>query len=61
MKRLNSNDSKDDPKSWGKEKLEAKIDKLQETFNKEIEYFKFKQAEMQNTITEKNSLEGTKS
>ena len=35
MKRLNSNDSKDDPKSWGKEKLEAKIDKLQETFNKE--------------------------
>ena len=40
MKRLNSNDSKDDPKSWGKEKLEAKIDKLQETFNKEIRVFK---------------------
>ena len=32
-------------------KLEAKIDKLQETLNEEIEDLKIKQAEMQNTIT----------
>ena len=42
-------------------RLEAKIDKLQETLNKEIEDLKIKQAEMQNTITEINSLEGTNS
>ena len=43
-------------------KLEANIDKLQETLNKEIEDSKFKRVEMQNTITEiKNSLEGTNS
>ena len=42
-------------------KLEAKIDKLQETLSKENR-IKIKQAEMQNTITEiKNSLEGTNS
>ena len=41
-------------------KLEAKIDKLQETLSKEIEDLKIKQAEMQHIITEiKNSLEGT--
>ena len=40
-------------------KLEAKIDKLQETLNKEIEDLRIKHVEMQNTITEiKNSLEG---
>ena len=33
-------------------KLEAKIDKLQETLSKEIEDLRIKQAEMQNTITE---------
>ena len=33
-------------------KLEAKIDKLQETMNKEIRDLKLKQAETQNTITE---------
>ena len=32
-------------------KLETKIDNLQETMNKEIENLKVKQAEMQNTIT----------
>ena len=43
-------------------KLEAKIDKLQETLNKEIEYLRIKQVEVQNTINEiKNSLEGTNS
>ena len=36
----------------GKKKLEAKIDKLQETFNKEAEDLKIKQAEMKNTTTE---------
>ena len=33
-------------------KLEAKIDNLQETMSKEIQDLKLKQAEMQNTITE---------
>ena len=41
-------------------KLEAKMDNLQETLSKEIQDIKLKQEEMQNTITEiKNSLEGT--
>ena len=39
-------------------KLEAKMDNLQETLTKEIQDIKLKQEEMQNTITEiKNSLE----
>ena len=43
-----------------KKNLEAKINKLQGTFNKEIEVWDIKQAEMQNTFTEiKTSLEGT--
>ena len=33
-------------------KLEAKIDNLQQTLRKEIQGLKLKQAEMQNTITE---------
>ena len=33
-------------------KLEAKIDKLQETMSKEIEDLRIKLAEMQNAITE---------
>ena len=33
-------------------KLETKIDNLQETLSKEIQDLKLKQAEMQNTITE---------
>ena len=38
-------------------KLQAKIDKLQETLSKEIQDLRTKQAEMQNIITEiKNSL-----
>ena len=42
-------------------KPETKIDRLQETLNKEREDLKIKQAEMQNIVTEiKNSLEGTK-
>ena len=39
-------------------KLEAKMDNLQETLSKEIQAIKLKQEEMQNTITEiRNSLE----
>ena len=34
-------------------KLQTKIDKLQQTISKEIQDLKFKQAELQNTITEK--------
>ena len=46
--------------TWNK--LEAKVDNLQETLSKEIQDLKLKQAEMQNTITEiKNSLEATNS
>ena len=43
-------------------KLEAKMDNLQETLSKEIQDIKLKQEEMQNTIIEiKNSLEATNS
>ena len=43
-------------------KLEAKMDNLQETLSKEIEDIKHKQEEMKNTITEiKNSLEAANS
>ena len=39
-------------------KLEAKMDNLQETLSKDIQDIKLKQEEMQNTMTEiKNSLE----
>ena len=43
-------------------KLEAKMDNLQETLTKEIQDKKLKQEEMQNTITEiKHSLEAANS
>ena len=43
-------------------KLEAKMDNLQETLTKEIQDIKLKQEEMQNTITEiKNSLDAANS
>ena len=43
-------------------KLEAKMDNLQETLTKEIQVIKLKQEEMQHTITErKNSLEAANS
>jgi len=43
-------------------KLETRIDILQQTLSKEVQDLKLKQAEMQNTITEiKNSLEATNS
>ena len=43
-------------------KLEAKMDNLQETLTKEIQDIKLKEEEMQNTITEiQNSLEAANS
>ena len=43
-------------------KLDTKMDNLQETLSKEIQDIKLKQEEMQNTITEiKNSLEAANS
>ena len=43
-------------------RMEAKIEKMQEMFNKDLEELKNKQTEMHNTITEmKNTLEGINS
>ena len=43
-------------------KMEAKIEKMQEMFNKDLEELKKKQAEMNNTINEmKNTLDGINS
>ena len=43
-------------------RMEAKIEKMQQTFNKDLEELKNKQTEMNNTITEvKNTLEGINS
>ena len=40
-------------------RMEAKIEKMQEMFNKHLEELKNKQTEMNNTVTEmKNTLEG---
>ena len=40
-------------------RMEAKIEEMQEMFNKDLEELKNKQTEMNNTITEmKNALEG---
>ena len=40
-------------------RMEARIEKIQEMFNKDLEELKNKQTEMNNTITEmKNTLEG---
>ena len=43
-------------------RIEAKIEKMQEIFNKDLEELKNKQTEMSNTITEmKTTLEGINS
>ena len=43
-------------------RMEAKIERMQEMFNKDLEELKNKQTEMNNTITEmKNTLEGINS
>ena len=41
-------------------RMEAKIKKMQEMFNKDLEELKNKQAEMNNTITESQTKEKTK-
>ena len=40
-------------------KLEAKMDNLQETLSKEVQDIKLKQEEMQNTITEVKKITGS--
>ena len=43
-------------------RIEAKIEKMQEMFNKDLEELKYKQTELNNTITEmKTTLEGINS
>ena len=45
-----------------RKRMKAKIEKMQEMFNKDLEELKNKQTEMNNTITEmKNTLEGINS
>ena len=45
-----------------RKRMEAKIEKMQEMFNKDLEELKNKQTEMNNTKTEmKNTLEGINS
>ena len=45
-----------------RKRMEAKIEKMQEIFNKDLEEQKNKETEMNNTITEmKNTLEGINS
>ena len=57
-KRIQNNDSEDDPGPRKKNEAE----KRQELFNKDLEELKNKQTEMSNTITEmKNTLEGINS
>ena len=65
-KRIQNNDSKNDPKSWKQngvtDSLETRIEKMQEKFNKDLEEIKTSQSIMNNAITEmKSTLEGTNS
>ena len=64
-KRIQNNDSTDDPKSWKQngvtDKLETSVEKMQEMFNKDLEEIK-SQSTMNNAINEiKSTLEGTNS
>ena len=55
-KRIQNNDSKDD------QNLESKMEKMQESINKDLEELKNKHTETNNTIIEiKNTLEGINS
>ena len=55
-KRIQNNDSKDDQKTF------KKMEKMQESINKDLEEFKNKHTETNNTITEfKNTIEGINS
>ena len=59
--------NKDDPKSWKQNgvtdyRLETRIEKMQEMFNKDLEEIKKSWSKLNNTITEiKSTLEGTNS
>ena len=60
-KRIQNNDSKNDPKSWKQngvtDNLETRIEKMQEKFNKGLEEIKKSQYIMNNAINEiKNTL-----
>ena len=54
QKRIQNNDSEDDPGSW-KKKWREEIEKMQEMFTKDLQELKNKQREINNT------LEGTDS
>ena len=64
-----NNDYKNDPKPWKKKKiellinnLETRIQKMQEMFNRDLEWIKKSQLKMNNAINEiKNNLEETNS
>ena len=66
-KRIQNNDSKDDPKFENKielqiNRLETRIEKMQGMFNKDLEEIKKSQSVMDNAITEiKRNLEGSNS
>ena len=63
-KRIQNNDSTNDPKSWKKNGFtdKTRIEKIQEMFNKDLEEIKKSQSIMNNTITEiQSTLEGTNS
>ena len=66
-KRIQNNDSKDDPKSWKQmdlqiNKLAISIEKMKEMFNKDPEEKKKSWSIMNNEITEvKSTLEGANS
>ena len=63
QKRIQKNDSKDDPKVLKNgltDRLETSTKKMQEMFNKDLEEIKKSQSIMNNEITGiKNTLEGT--
>ena len=60
QERVESNNGKDDPRTW--EKNDVQSEKLQEVFSKELESIKNNQTESKNTITAmKNTLEGINS
>ena len=53
-KRIQNNDSKDDPKSWKQngvtDRPETRIEKMQEMFNKDLEEIKNSQSIMNNAM-----------
>ena len=60
-KRIQNNDSKNDPKSWKQNgvadnNLETRIEKMQEMFNNDLEEIKKSQSIMNNGINETKTL-----